>query len=108
MLRHVSPQGLFSDPFKPQRQYGEGDMRVDAVWRPVVDGTELQAALEHAPGGLHPLQLLVAEREIGGARHVVVAVHDELSLEPGERLDMGLIDARLTVRGQPDVAAIAA
>ena len=30
---------LLGDPFEPQRQHGEGDVRMDAMRRPVVDGT---------------------------------------------------------------------
>jgi hypothetical protein len=72
----------------------------------MIDGTQLQAALELSPDHLHALQLLVAEGEVGGSEGIVIAVHDELAVELRERLDVGLIDPRVTVRGEAHVAAV--
>jgi hypothetical protein len=98
--------GLLGEALQEEREHGEGDVGVDAVRRPMVDGTQLQATLQLSPGNLHALQLLVAEGEVGGTQGIVVAVHDELPVELGERLNVRLIDPRVTVRGEAHVAAI--
>lgn len=72
---------------------------------PMVDRTQPPAAHELSPGPLHALQLFVAESEVGGTQVIVVAVHDEVAVELGERLDVRLIDARVTVLDQPHVPA---
>src|SRR5208282_6891003 len=99
--------GLLGYALEQQREHRQGDVRVDAMGHPVEHGPQLQPALERPPGDLDTLQLLVAEREIGGTQGVVVAVHDELAVEALGGRDRGLIDARDAAAGEAQVAAIA-
>ena len=78
---------------------------MDAVQRPMIDGTERQAALELTLGELHALQRLVSEGQIRRAQRVVVAVHDEPAIQRCERIDVGLIDAWVAVLGEAHVCA---
>ena len=58
--------GVLGHSLEQQRDHRQGDVRVDAMGGPVEHRPQLQPALERAPGDLGELQLLVAERKIGG------------------------------------------
>jgi len=99
--------GLLGDALEEQRQDGERGVVVDAGWGPVIDGTELRAAPQGAPRDLDALQVLVAEREIGGTQGVIVAVDDELAIELLEDGHVLGVDARLAGLGKSQVTAVA-
>ena len=99
---------LLGDALEQQRQHRQRDVRVEAMWRPVIHGAQLQAALQRAPRDFDPLQLLVAEREIGGRERIVVRVNDELAVEPLEFGNASGIDPWLAGFGQSQVTTVAA
>jgi hypothetical protein len=55
---------------------------MDSVRGPVKDNSQIQPALERAPGLLHLHKLLGAQGQILGVEGVVVGVDDELAVEP--------------------------
>ena len=61
------PAGALGDPFEQQRQDRERHVSPDPLRREVIDGSQPQPALQPPPRFLHPLQLLVAERQVLGA-----------------------------------------
>lgn len=83
-------------------------MGVDATRSPVIERSKPQRAFQLPSANREALQLLAAKGEISGGEHVIVAVHDELSIEGGEGVDVSLLDARVAVHRQAGVATVSA
>lgn len=63
------------------RQNRDGDVRMNAVGRPVGHRSHLQTALYRPPDFFHPLLLFVAQRHVFSRERVIVAIHHELAVE---------------------------
>lgn len=88
------PAGALGDPLEQQGQHRERHMGPDPQRREVVDRAQLQPALQPPPRFLHPLQMLVAERQVLSTQDIVVAVHHELAVQTFGGLDLGPVDLR--------------
>src|SRR5215471_533362 len=82
-------------------------MGMNAMDRPVIDGTHTQPAFEATPGLLDTLKLFVTQRQIRWAQAVVVAINHKFAIELFGRAPFGGIDPQPSPFGQAQIATIA-
>ena len=101
VVSNVAPGNLASvlnHTFQKQRQHRDGDMRVNAMDRPVKHRAHLESALHRPPGFFHALLLFVAQCHILHCQAVVVAVNNKLAVE-AFKFEDGLPVDRQPLRG---------
>jgi len=72
---------VLDDPDQQQRQPAQQDVRADVVFAAVIDGPQVQDALQVAPAALDLQQLLVAQRDVLGRQGGVGAAQRVLAAE---------------------------
>src|SRR5712691_671196 len=99
--------GVLGDADEEQGEPAEQDVGADPVFLAVVDGAQLEARLQVAPGALDLEQLLVAERDVLGGEGRVGGAQEKLAVEALLGSDGGPVDPKQPCLRLAEVAAVA-